>query len=57
MALMHSEAVEVRNMNIRDKPPAGAPAAGKRPGGPRGLLPWGSHGSVRALSGIRLFIS
>ena len=24
MALMHSEAVEVRNMNIRDKPPAGA---------------------------------
>jgi len=27
------------------------------PGGPRGLLPWGSHGSVRALSGIRLFIS
>src|SRR5271157_5368808 len=22
------------------------------PGGPRGLLPWGSHGSVRALSGI-----
>ena len=27
------------------------------PGGPRGLLPWGSHGSVRALSGMRLFIS
>ena len=30
---------------------------GSGPGGPRGLLPWGSHGSVRALSGIRLFIS
>jgi len=30
---------------------------GGPPGGPRGLLPWGSHGSVRALSGIRLFIS
>jgi len=30
---------------------------GPWPGGPRGLLPWGSHGSVRALSGIRLFIS
>src|SRR5208337_899609 len=29
----------------------------KGPGGPRGLLPWGSHGSVRALSGIRLFTS
>ena len=27
------------------------------PGGPRELLPWGSHGSVRALSGIRLVIS
>src|SRR5271165_878189 len=27
------------------------------PGGPRGLLPWGSHGSVRALSGIRLVTS
>ncbi len=28
-----------------------------RPGGPRGLLPQGSRGSVRALSGIRLVIS
>src|SRR5271157_5975616 len=27
------------------------------PGGPRGLLPWGSHRSVRALSGIRLLTS
>ena len=27
------------------------------PGGPRGLLPQGSRGSVRALSGIRLVIS
>ena len=26
MALMHSEEVEVRNMNVRDKPPAGAAA-------------------------------
>ena len=33
MALIHSEAVEVRNMNIREKPPA-VLAAGKRPGGP-----------------------
>src|SRR5271157_1015516 len=32
-----------------------APSSG--PGGPRGLLPWGSHGSVRALSGIRLVTS
>ena len=30
---------------------------GSGPGGPRGLLPEGSHGSVRALSGIRLFTS
>ena len=29
----------------------------ERPGGPRGLLPRGSHRSVRALSGIRLFTS
>jgi hypothetical protein len=28
-----------------------------RPGGPRGSLPWGSHRSVRALSGIRLVTS
>ena len=27
------------------------------PGGPRGLLPQGSHRSVRALSGIRLLTS
>jgi len=27
------------------------------PGGPRGLLPWGSRRSVRALSSIRLVIS
>src|SRR5271157_5797323 len=49
---------------IRD-PPRGLPVLARftvelqtrRPGGPRGLLPWGSHGSVRALSGIRLFTS
>ena len=29
MALMHSEAVEVRNMNIRDKPPAACRRPGK----------------------------
>src|SRR5271157_3158440 len=37
----------------RDRPGGGSSG----PGGPRGLLPWGSHGSVHALSGIRLFIS
>ena len=37
--------------------PPGFIAGSSGPGGPRGLLPWGSHGSVRALSGIRLFIS
>jgi len=40
--------------------PAGYPIAFadfNGPGGPRGLLPWGSHGSVRALSGIRLVTS
>ena len=30
---------------------------GKKAGWPRGLLPWGSHRSVRALSGIRLVMS
>ncbi len=38
----------------RESVPAGSSSG---PGGPRGLLPWGSRGSVRALSCIRLFIS
>ena len=32
-------------------------SASSGPGGPRGLLPWGSHRSVLALSRIRLLIS
>ena len=43
------------NFSVSSSP--GVALGDSGPGGPRGLLPWGSHGSVRALSGIRLFIS
>jgi hypothetical protein len=37
--------------------PIPEPLSGSGPGRPGGLLPQGSHGSVRALSGIRLVTS